>query len=93
MYCSPNNVRVINQIKNSETGGAYSTYGGEKCTLFWWGDVRKRDNLEELGVDGSVISKWIFKKVGWGGMEWIALAQDWDRWRSLVNSVMNLRVP
>jgi hypothetical protein len=32
-------------------------------------------------------------KIGWGGVEWIGVAQDRDNWRTLVNSVMNLRVP
>jgi hypothetical protein len=32
-------------------------------------------------------------EIGWDGMDWIDLAQDTDKWRALVNTVMNLRVP
>jgi hypothetical protein len=32
------------------------------------------------------------EEIGWGGVEWIYLAQDRDRWRAVANAVMNLRV-
>jgi hypothetical protein len=32
-------------------------------------------------------------EVGWGGVDWIGLTQDRDKWRALVNAIMNLRVP
>jgi hypothetical protein len=31
------------------------------------------------------------REIGWGGMDWIDLAQDRDQWRALVNTVMNLQ--
>jgi hypothetical protein len=33
------------------------------------------------------------REIGWDGMDWIYLAQDKDKWRALVNKIMNLRVP
>jgi hypothetical protein len=32
-------------------------------------------------------------EIDWGGVDWIGLTQDKDKWRALVNAVMNLRVP
>jgi hypothetical protein len=64
----------------------------EVHTAFWWEDLREGDHLGDGGVDGRIILKWIFKT--WdGGMDWIELAQDRDRWRAFLNAVMNLRVP
>jgi hypothetical protein len=59
-------------------------------TGFWWGDLREGNHLGDSRVDGKIILKWILKK--WdGGMEWIEVAQDTDRWRALVNVLMILR--
>jgi hypothetical protein len=33
------------------------------------------------------------REIGWDGVDWIDLAQDREQWRTLVNTVMNLRVP
>jgi hypothetical protein len=34
-----------------------------------------------------------FREVGWGGIDWSDLAQERDQWRTVLNMVMNLRVP
>jgi hypothetical protein len=44
-------------------------------------------------VGGWIILGWILGEVGWGDMDWIGLAKDKNRWRALVDSVLNLRVP
>jgi hypothetical protein len=38
-------------------------------------------------------NKMYLGEIGWGGVDWIGLAEDRNRWRALVNSVMNLWVP
>jgi len=35
---------------------------GEAYTGFWWGNLRERDHLEDLGVDRRITLRWIFRK-------------------------------
>jgi hypothetical protein len=53
--------------------------------------VGKPEGKRALGRPGR---GWVNSiEIGWGGVDWIGLAQDRDKWRGLVNAVMNLRVP
>jgi hypothetical protein len=47
--------------------------------------------LKVQGLDGRMEFEWILGILA-GDVEWINLAQDRDRWRAVVNAVMNLRV-
>jgi hypothetical protein len=46
--------------------------------LFWWGNLREVDQLEDSGIDGRIILKWILRKCD-GGLDWINVAQNRDR--------------
>jgi len=54
-------------------GGARRKYGGKgkAYTGYWWGNLRERDYLEDPGIDGRIILRWIFRK--WDGGAWIGL--------------------
>jgi hypothetical protein len=58
---------------------------------FWWGDLGKRP-FGRPRRRWEILLKCIFKKRE-GGMQWIDLAQNSDRWRAILNAVLNLRVP
>ena len=42
--------------------GACSAHGEELYARLWWGNLRERDHLEDSGVNGRIILKWIFRK-------------------------------
>jgi hypothetical protein len=67
-----------------ERGGAYRVLMGKPARKRPLGGPRCRWK-ENIKVD--------LQEVGCGGMGWIDLAQDRDRWQALVNVIMNLRVP
>jgi hypothetical protein len=75
-----------------EMGGACSTNGEKKnaCRIL----VRKPEGIRPLGRHRrrwEVNIKMVLREIGWGGMDWIDLAQDRDQWRALVNTVMNFQ--
>jgi hypothetical protein len=62
-------------------------------TAFWWRNLKEREHLKDLGLDGRII---LYLKEtelrGGEGVEWIDLAQDTAKWRDFVNTVVNLLV-
>jgi hypothetical protein len=57
-------------------------------TGFWWEDLMETNPLEVLDVDRRVLLKLILVKSD-GGMDWIDLARNRDRWRAVVKAVVN----
>jgi hypothetical protein len=64
----------------------------EECIGFWWGNLSERNHLENLGVDGRIILRWMFRKLDeiWTGSRWLRIGTGRQ---ALVNAVMNLWVP
>jgi len=91
-YCSPNIFRVIKwRMRCAEHVVCKGEWRG--VFRFWWGKPEWKRPLgrPSYGWDDNI--KMDLQEVWRWGMDWIKLAQDKDRWRALVNAVMNLRVP
>jgi hypothetical protein len=86
--------RGVNQVAKDEMGWPFST-NGEKRNAYRL-LVIKPEGKRPLGRPRR---RWVdnirmyLGEVGWGDVDWIGLAQNRNRWRALVNSVLNLRVP
>ena len=78
-YSSPNIVWVIKSRRMRWVQHVACMGRGEAHTGFWWGNLKERDHLENPGVDGKIISRWIFRKwdVGaWTGSIWLRTGTD-----------------
>ena len=63
------------------------------CTGFWWGNLRVRDHWGNPDVDRGGNIEMDLQEVGGGFGNRMELAQDRERWRAIVSTVMNFRVP
>jgi hypothetical protein len=93
LYSSPNIIQVIKSrrmrlaghvARMGERRGAYRILVGRP-------EGRRPLRRPRLRWEDNI--KMDLQEVGWVGMDWIEVAQDRNRWRALVNAVMNLRVP
>ena len=80
------------KMKKNDVRRGCSRYGRRGLYRVLLGRPEGKNHFEDQAMDGSIILKWIFKK-WYGGIDWIDLALYMDRWRALVNAVMNIRVP
>jgi hypothetical protein len=85
MYSSPNIIRMIKSRRMRSAGN-----------VVHMGSMGKPEGKRPLGRPSCRYEENIkmdLREIVWGGMEWTDVAQEMDQWRTLVNMVMNLRVP
>jgi hypothetical protein len=93
LYSSPSIIRIIKSPRTRWEG--HVARMGEKRNAYRL-LVGKSEGKRPLGRPRR---RWVdnirmdLGEVGWGDVDWIGLAQDMDRWRAVVNWVLNLRVP
>jgi len=63
------------------------------CTGCWWGSLREKKPLGRPRRRWEDNIRMYFQEVGGGRRDWMELAQDRDRWRALVGTVRDFRVP
>jgi len=93
LYCSPNIVRVIKSRRTRRAGHVACMGEGRVLYRVLVGMPEGRRPLGRPRRRWEDNIKMDLQDVGCGGMDWTELASDRDRWRPLVNAVMNLRIP
>jgi hypothetical protein len=92
MYSSADIIRQIKSRRMRWAGYVARMGEGRNVYRVLVGKPDGRRPLEGPGHRWEDGTKLDLREIGWGIVEWIQLAHDRDRWRDLVNAVMNLRV-
>jgi hypothetical protein len=92
LYSSTNIIRVI-KSRRLRWAGHVARVGERSAYRALVGKPEGRRPLGRPRRRWEDNIRMYLREVGWGGMDWINVAQDRDRWRALVNAVMKLRVP
>jgi hypothetical protein len=92
LYSSPSIIRII-KSRRMRWAGHVARIGGKKNAYRLL--VGKQEGKRPLRTPRR---RWLdniemdLLEIGWGGVDWIGLTQDRDKWKALVNAVINLRV-
>jgi hypothetical protein len=89
---SPDTIRQIKSRRMRWVGHAACMGGGRNMYRVLVGRPKGKMPLERPTHRWEEGIKMDLREIGWGGVEWIHLAQDRDHWRAFVNVVMNLQV-
>jgi hypothetical protein len=93
LYSSPSIIRII-KLRRMRWVGHVARMGEKRNTYrLLVGKPEGRRPLERPRCRWVNNVRVDLLEVGWGDVDWIGLAKDRNRWRALVNSVLNLQVP